>query len=102
MLSLAQALAALPDTADGIAAHLAEKGIRGGRREAEHCPIANYLTGTGFHTASVSPLCVIAWVETDLGRAETADLPDRVNQFVSRFDAGEWPALVCEPEAGDV
>lgn len=93
MLSLAEALAALPDTADGIAAHLLARGIRGARQNAECCPIANYLTGEGFTRVYV--------IETEASAEEQwlcVDLPASVTEFIDRIDDGEWPELVSEPE----
>lgn len=94
MLSLAEALAALPGTADDIAAHLHEQGVRGVPDIGECCPIANYLTGLGFDRVSVT-----------LSRVQ-ARPPDRhlddvrtpwwIAEFVHRFDEGAWPELVVD------
>lgn len=101
MLSLDQALAELPDTADGIAAYLIEQECRGRRRNARCCPVANYLTGTGeFFDADVDPALIDALIEGDQeARVET---PAHIAEFIKRFDDGEWPELVDEPEVADV
>lgn len=102
MLSLAEALAALPDTADGIAARFAEQGYRGKVRWAGCCPVANYLTAAGFYEASVSPTRVHVWLDAaDDGPGGDVETPEHVNQFVCRFDAGEWPELVFDDTADD-
>jgi hypothetical protein len=89
-LSLEQALAELPDTADGIAAYLTEQDCRGKREDGDYCPIATYLRGIGFLAPHVDP--DVAFV----GGAETVHLPDGARQFVYRFDEGEWPQLDIE------
>lgn len=96
MLSLAEALAALPDTSDGIAAHLAAKGIRGVREMPGCCPVANYLTEAGFHLVEVNDDEVSADEER-----RCIDTPANIASFVRRFDDGEWPELVSEPEDDD-
>lgn len=98
VLSLAEALAALPDTADAIAAHLAAAGVKGVPENGECCPVANYLTGLDFDRVSVT-----------LSRIQSRDYPDSrladirtpppVQAFVRRFDAGEWPELVLADTA---
>lgn len=99
MLSLAEALAALPDTADGIAAHLTAKGIRGVPADSYCCPVANYLTGAGFWAASVGDIRIEV-VDDDSG-SEEAVTPKPVADFLRRFDSREWPELVSEPEDDD-
>ncbi len=100
MLSLAEALAALPDTADGIAAHLRAKGIRGVRENPDCCPIANYLSGTGgLYGPDVDPSRIDAF--TDEGDAEQVCTPAHIAEFVRRFDDGEWPELVLDDAADD-
>jgi hypothetical protein len=95
VLSLTEALAALPGTADAIAAHLAAKGIRGVRNSDKCCPIANYLTGAGFSCVSVGGTSAFA-------RDDRQDYwewtTDAVAGLVERFDAGEWPELVADAE----
>lgn len=99
MLSLAEALAALPDTADGIAAHLHAKGIRGVRENAEYCPIANWLRTLGF----VGPYVAPDYIAVDQ-ESWSVPTPGPVADFATRFDRGEWPELVLDDtaEATDV
>lgn len=99
VLSLAEALAALPDTADGIAAHLLAKGIRGVPADSSCCVLANYLTGEGFTAASVGNFSIGAC--DDDGGSEDVDTPKPVAEFVRRFDAGEWPELALDDAADD-
>lgn len=101
VLSLAEALAELPDTADGIAAMLTEKGIRGERRRAACCPVANYLVGVGFEEASVGPTQIEVWSDDgDIDPDEMeAVTPWWVTEFIIRFDGGEWPELVLNDTA---
>lgn len=89
MLSLEQALAALPGTADAIAAHLAALGIRGERKDGRCCPMANYLSRLGFEAPFVQP----DYVEAS---GETLTFPPELREFVDRIDDGEWPELVAE------
>lgn len=94
MLSLAEALAALPDTADGIAARFAEQGIRGVPRDSYCCPVANYLTGKGFVAAAVGDIRIEA-VDEDCG-CEEAVTPKPVADFLKKFDSRAWPELVTD------
>lgn len=94
-LSLEQALAELPDTADGIAAYLTEQECRGKREDGDYCPIANYLRGIGFRDPHVG----LALAFEGVHEAETVHLPDGARRFVARFDEGEWPELdIDNPE----
>jgi hypothetical protein len=97
VLSLAEALAALPTTADDIAAHLHAKGIQGVPEDSCNCPITNHLTGLGFDWVSVTQTRV-------QGRSDTRGLDDVrtpwwIAEFVERFDNGEWPELVLDDTA---
>jgi hypothetical protein len=97
VLSLAEALAALPTTADDIAAHLHAKGIRGLRRRAGCCPVANYLVGAGFDEATVGPTEIHAWTEGS-GELESVT-PWWLTDFIVRFDEGDFPELVLDDTA---
>lgn len=100
MLSLlAATLAELGDTPEAIAATLAEQGHKGVRENSSCCPIAVYLTGLGWEWVDVGHLDVHAW--SDLGE-EHVEPSAAVDAFISRFDLGEWPELVDEPEVADV
>lgn len=94
MLSLEQALAELPDTADGIAAYFIEQECRGKQRFATCCPVANYLTGIGYDEATVSKFEINVWIDDDEAGELEADTPDAIADFIQRFDQGEWPELV--------
>lgn len=100
MLSLAEALAAMPDTADGIADRLAELGIRGARKDDFCCPIANYLKRTA---NVVDPAVDAGFVEglVENGEEVVCGTSEAVADFVLRFDLGAWPELVDEPEDDD-
>jgi hypothetical protein len=87
--SLEQALAALPDTPDGIAALLREQGIRGVRTDPCACPLAVYLTGLNIEAPSVTESVV-----SINGAEEWMFTPDHIEAFVRRFDGGAWPELV--------
>lgn len=91
-LSLEQALAELPDTADGIAAYLTEQDCRGKRDDGTCCPLANYLRGIGFLAPHVDPDVAFEGVHD----AATVRLPTGARRFVARFDEGEWPQLDIE------
>lgn len=91
MLTLAQALEELPDTADNLAAWLAEQGIRGVRENQDCCPIANYLTGLGFNHVTVDDSYVQAY--SDVTGWDGEEPESSVTEFVTRFDKGEWPEL---------
>jgi len=92
VLSLEQALAELPGTAEGIATFLRERGIRGVPENPDCCPIANYLTGLGFERVDVEEGRIRVGNGPDLQRVTT---PRRIARFIYRFDhALEWPELV--------
>lgn len=94
--TLAEALAALPTTADGIATQLRNKGIQGVRTDSCNCPITNYLTSLGFGLVDVDP----GLIEAEGGDGfEVEVTPPGISEFIVRFDGGEWPELVSDPEA---
>lgn len=103
MLSLAEALAALPTAADDVAAHLHAKGIRGVRRSSCGCPLAAYLTSLGMGDPVVGVTGISARVN---GRRQRVSAPPRaLVYFILSFDRGaEWPELVLDDtaEANDV
>lgn len=94
MLSLEEALAQLPDTADGIAAYLIERGLRGERDDGCKCPVANYLRAAGLPDPLVDP--DDAYI-SGVDEAERVKLPVHVREFVNRFDDGAWPELATNP-----
>jgi hypothetical protein len=91
VLTLAEVLAELPDTADGIAERMRALGIKGQVQDDFCCPIANFLTSRGFEDAMVGE----EWIEVceDSG-SEQGDTPPAVAEFVRRFDTLAWPDLV--------
>lgn len=92
MLTLAEALAGLPDTADGIADRMRALGIKGKQLKSGCCPIANWLKTEGFTHASVGQTACLG----RRGSATTEDVrsPRAVAEFVRRFDAGVYLDLV--------
>lgn len=98
VLTLAQALAALPLAADGIASHLIALGCRGVRDDCCCCPVTNYLTGLGFDRVQVGARWIVAR-NSAAGRTEQAATPNHIRKFVYRFDAGDWPELVLNDAA---
>jgi len=90
-LTLAQVLAELPDTADGIADRMRALGIKGKRGRSCCCPLANYLVSEGFDQAIVGE----SWIEVlyDSGSVE-CDTPPVIAEFIDRFDAGVYLDLV--------
>jgi hypothetical protein len=95
VLSLEQALAALPGTADDIAAHLAAKGIRGAREDSCNCPMVVYLTSLDFDRVNVTLSRILARAQPG-GALVDVRTPWWIAEFVHRFDEGEWPELVAE------
>lgn len=84
MLTLEQALAALPDTANEIAVHLYGLGVRGVREDDCACPIAMYLKGLGFERVKVDRFQIEVW-STEHGD-EDATPSKGVADFIRRFD----------------
>lgn len=94
MLTLQEALSALPDTADGIAEFLRERQIRGVAGSACQCPLAAYLLACGLRDPIVSRTGIrvrgtYGWEKRDPRVA--------VMEFMARFDGGEWPELALKP-----
>lgn len=88
MKALEQALAELPDTADGIARMLIEADCQGTLQDGRCCPMANYLIRLGFTEPFVQP----DYVQVN---SATPPTPSALREFVGRFDAEEWPELVA-------
>lgn len=92
-----EALTALGDEDQKIAAVLAAKGIKGKQREACACPIANYLAGI-FGDKSTpeveeNTVKLLGW------GTDHMQLPDAVQDFVESFDLGWFPELIEEAAA---
>lgn len=95
-LSLEQALAELPDTADGIAAYLTEQDCRGKRENGNCCPLANYLArNSQFRDPFVDTSYVRARLDGDRW-GHMVDTPEHIREFVLGFDRGKWPDLDIE------
>lgn len=94
MISLEQALSELPDTADEIARMLIEADCQGRMRNGKCCPMANYLTRLGF----VEPFVQPDYVQVNGAMPPTSSA---LEDFVERFDEGEWPELVSDREADE-
>jgi hypothetical protein len=91
--ALERALAALPTaSADGIAAYLTQLGIRGKRADGCRCPIAAYLAAEDVDGVIVGPEGT--WVDGVYAVFPSA----AVNEFVLKFDAGQWPELDAPAE----
>ena len=88
MLTLYEALAQLPDTADGIADRMRALDIKGCQDMGGHCPLARWLEREGFEEAIVERRNATAkgyfWVE----------MPQAAREFVDRFDDGVYLDLV--------
>lgn len=83
--------AALKLISDNSVYHLTRMGIKGKRCRLTTCPVARYLTASGFRNVIVTPGTVAA-------DGERCDLPDSIMAFVTAFDCGKYPELeeVCE------
>ena len=90
-----EALIALGDDDQKVAAHLRGLGIKGRRTEACACPIANYLASIfgEMSTPEVdeSSLRLLGWPHA--GRLV---MPSAIEDFVESFDLGWFPELVEE------
>jgi hypothetical protein len=95
-LTLDQALAELPDTADGIADRMRALDIKGRRQDDFCCPIANWLIGKGFE----DPMVGEEWCEALDDDPTQTDTPPAVAEFVRRFDAGVYLDLVETETSG--
>jgi hypothetical protein len=98
VLTLPEALAALPSHPDAIAARLGAYGIRGVRGDSCNCPVVHYLTGLGFDAVVVDEDTAVARAG---GVTQSARTPHAVAEFILGFDGGAWPELVSDPETDD-
>ena len=89
-LTLAQVLAELPDTADGIADRMRALGIKGRKGGACECPLANYLKDRGLPDVAVARYYARAFK----GGVTEAEMPPAASEFVYRFDHGVYLDLV--------
>lgn len=100
--TIKDALLALPVGADAIAEHLADLNVKAECCKPSRCAIAVYLAESmsASKGAYVSVGATCASLESDdeydetrfrdIGRAD-------VEEFIERFDCGEYPGLVAEP-----
>lgn len=85
MSNLHTCLDELGRTEAEVVAKLKALGIKGAKRSAAHCPIAEYLVSLGFGGVTVSGTAT-----TDTQRGW---LPDPVRAFALSFDDGKYPEL---------
>lgn len=88
MSNLYTCLDELGQTEAEVVAKLKQLGIKGARRSACHCIIAEYLVSLGFSGVTVGTT-----VTTDTQRAW---LPEHVQTFAMHFDDGKYPELVAQ------
>ncbi len=94
-------LETLGRTADDVAANLLRWGVRGDRDHVYDCPVCRLVA------LAISTLpdpewhrpCVEGFFLTvaDDPAHITVVMPQPVQEFITRFDAGEFPALVADP-----
>lgn len=77
-------------TSSAVAQLLADAEAVGLRRSARHCPLAVYLGGI---YGEVSVTGAGAYWVSPAGTLHRWDLPPTAQEFVRRFDVGEYPAL---------
>lgn len=89
----------LPTDAEGVAAVLQARGIKGHRGSAQSCALAVYaksVIGVD-HKARVRVGPV--WMTFSWGKFELShEIPDHLKAFTRRFDYREWPDLVAGNE----
>lgn len=87
----------LGDTEDEIAAALRARGIKGRRKEACTCPIANFLVavfGEECHPEVDDDITFLGW-----NPKERLAVPAAVLDFIEAFDLGSYPQLIEEASA---
>ena len=82
-------LAGMGNTPDEIAAFLGGQGIRGRLGHFRQCPVACYLQRVGLDYGVMSKL---AWPLSN--HKPGIALPFAVENFIYRFDKGQYPELV--------
>ena len=100
MTKLEKLLAELPDTADGIAAYLQQKGIKGLRNSYTRCPLVNWInqaevTWPGIH-GYISADYKSTWFIIDDPQIlfPKVEGSPAVLEFSLKFNRGEYPELV--------
>jgi hypothetical protein len=102
-------LKGLGSTADEVAESLGRSGVEGVPKSNRSCAVARYVTAVmggepGVRSVAVGPCSLVV----NLVRPEDArpagrllvQLPKPVRQFVSAFDAGQFPDLERRPTDG--
>jgi len=86
-------LAAL-GSAEAIAAHLTDRGVRGRIGTLSDCPIGRLVR------AEAGATDVLVGSQHVFGPgSRTEETPAPIREFIAQFDAGRWPGLV-EPVPG--
>jgi hypothetical protein len=91
----AQAVAALGETPESVTEALRAKGIKGYRRMAGSCPIANYLKACGFPKVSVATDAKRYMADSE-DSDESVSFPKGVRDWISSFDDGKYPEFYVE------
>ena len=92
----AQAIAALGKTPETITKRLRAKGIKGYRRVASACPIANYLKACGFPNVTVATSAGRYTTDRQHDSDESIALPEGVKKWITDFDDGKYPEFYLE------
>jgi hypothetical protein len=80
--------------ADGVAAFLTARGVRGCPGSSERCPLARYLAPFATRGVSVDDRTVQIYAFTDADEEYVdLDLPRTVWSFVAAFDNHDYPEL---------
>ena len=95
------ALADLGGTPDEVAESLRRLGIKGKRKSGETCPLAYFIAAKFGDVVTYAEVdtCGVE-IEIDRGNADLrwVDFASPCEQFVVRFDKGEYPDLVSPQE----
>jgi hypothetical protein len=87
----------LGETPDRVAQTLQALGHKGTPTWPESCPVANYLREY-YGNASVANR-ILVWKDSEDAPKNfdnAVQTPDVINDFITAFDAGEYPELVNE------
>jgi hypothetical protein len=79
-------LEGLGSTAEVVAKSLAAAGVKGRRQVAGVCPIATYLSDVFFGVRVLPDITIVAGSFAVMN-------PEQIEEFVRRFDAGEFAEL---------
>lgn len=90
------AIRALGNTPEQVAAKLREMGIKGYRRYASRCPVANYLKACGFPVVTVATFANRYQSSADEVADEAVYLPVCVRDWIIEFDDGKHPEFYQE------